>query len=153
MFLCRRRRRGLCRMCRRLEHCSEKVSSSSGYSPCTMLQRFVLYQTRTCPPGKTSMSSMWWRLVSVNTCLKHSWCMGLIPLHPCTCLMGKLCMFLCRRCPSSLHHKCRRLEHCSEKARSSSGYMMCRMFHRILLFPPGTCPRRRPCRMLQQFVL
>ena len=57
------------------------------------------------------------------------------------------------RMKSSLHHKCRRLVQCSEKARSSSGHKTCTMLHWILLFPPGTCPRRMPCRMLQRLVL
>ena len=67
--------------------------------------------------------------------------------------MGKLCMVLCWRCPSSLHHKRRQLEKCSQKARSSSKYRLCKMPPQILLFQHGTCPPRRQCTMLRWFVL
>ena len=101
------------------------------------------------PCNRTAHRCPW----SPGTCLADSPCNNHCLLLICTCLQHTLCNPLCRRRHRSLCRKCMRLEHCSEDVRSSSKYRTCRMPQQILLFPPGTCPRRRPRTMLQQFVL
>ena len=93
--------------------------------PRTMLQRFVLYQPRTCPRR--------------SPCNYHSL------LQICTCLQHKLCMFLCRCRHHSLRHKCMRTGHCSEEVSSSSRHIPCKMPQRFVLSQPRTCPHRSPC--------
>ena len=95
------------------------------HTSCRMTVRYVLYYSRMCPRR--------------SPCNHH--CLQQI----CTCSLSTLCMFLCRRRHRSLRCKCRRHEHCSEEASSSSGYRPCRTLQRFVLQRSRTCPRRSPC--------